>query len=842
MMSSAAERALQNALRYALSRKDPYLTIEHLMLSLLGDAEVQEIVENCGGEVASLRENLETFLAKQRESLGKQQPQHLEPGNTEEAQKQTTPDHVPESLSPEAEEDQRSQTAQENNRNTDSTGENGRSLPTESEKRSRSSGSSQTQQQSHQPIATIALQKLLQRVVIKVRSVDKAEVQTGNLLIEIMDERESFASYFLRRQGIKRFDVIRYFSHGMNRDLGESSNAAQEDETPSSNEGETPTGNPTEPKQARGTKKSFLREFTVDLVRKARDGKLDPVVGREDAIERCLQILNRRTKNNPLLVGDPGVGKTAIADGIATRIAEGKVPTAMLEAEVFSLDMGLLIAGTRYRGDFEERLKGVLKEIKERPFGILFIDEIHNVIGAGATSGGTMDASNLLKPSLADRSLCCIGSTTFKEYRAVFEKDRALSRRFQKVDIAEPSIEECYVILAGIKADFEAHHNVTYSAQAIRAAVDLSAKHMQDKRLPDKAIDVIDEAGSRVSLANKTEKRKHLGVKDIEQTISRMAQIPMGSVTLDQKVELQNLDSLLKSQVFGQDAAIDQLVSAIKMSRAGLREDNKPVGCYLFTGPTGVGKTELTRQLALNMHIPLIRFDMSEYMERHSVARLTGAPPGYVGYEEGGLLTEAISKTPHAVLLFDEMEKAHPEVSNILLQVMDNGVLTDSNGKQADFRHAIIIMTSNAGARELVSSGIGFIPDSAENRSGSAVKELFSPEFINRLDAIVPFRHLDLSVVEKVIRKLLADFDTTLAKKKIHIEYDDAVVKWLYEKGYDKTYGARPLKRCIDTHVKKKLVDELLFGPVSKGGTVTLAVVKINEVEELEITCKPSKI
>jgi ATP-dependent Clp protease ATP-binding subunit ClpA len=841
MMSSAAERALQNALRYALSRKDPYLTIEHLMLSLLGDAEVQEIVENCGGEVASLRENLETFLSKQREAMGKQ-PQHLETSDPTETLKPKSEEPPPESRTQESDEGQHSEGTEEKPPRSDVAGGSSTSLPTEGEKRSRSSGNSKTQQQSHQPIATIALQKLLQRVVIKVRSVDKAEVQTGNLLIEIMDERESFASYFLRRQGIKRFDVLRYFSHGMNRDSGESNHAAPEDEPQSSSEGETPAGNQTDPKQTRGTKKSFLREFTVDLVRKARDGKIDLVVGREDAIERCLQILNRRTKNNPLLVGDPGVGKTAIADGIATRIAEGKVPASMTEAEVFSLDMGLLIAGTRYRGDFEERLKGVLKEIKERPFGILFIDEIHNVIGAGATSGGTMDASNLLKPSLADRSLCCIGSTTFKEYRAVFEKDRALSRRFQKVDISEPSIEECYVILAGIKGDFEAHHNVTYSAQAIRAAVDLSAKHMQDKRLPDKAIDVIDEAGSRVSLANKTEKRKHVGVKEIEQTISRMAQIPMGSVTLDQKVELQNLDSLLKSQVFGQDAAIDQLVSAIKMSRAGLREDNKPVGCYLFTGPTGVGKTELTRQLALNMHIPLIRFDMSEYMERHSVARLTGAPPGYVGYEEGGLLTEAISKTPHAVLLFDEMEKAHPEVSNILLQVMDNGVLTDSNGKQADFRHAIIIMTSNAGARELVSSGIGFIPDSAENRSGSAVKELFSPEFINRLDAIVPFKHLDLNVVEKVIRKLLSDFDATLAKKKVHIEYDDAVVKWLYEKGYDKTYGARPLKRCIDNHVKKKLVDELLFGPVSKGGTVTIAVIKVNDIEELSINCRPSKI
>jgi ATP-dependent Clp protease ATP-binding subunit ClpA len=687
--------------------------------------------------------------------------------------------------------------------------------------------------QSHQPVATIALQKLLQRVVIKVRSVDKSTVETGNLLIEILDEKDSFASYFLRRQGVKRFDVIRYFSHGLGRlAAGQSDDAnGRGDEQPNQahddpqegQQGQEPRGN------SKSTRKSFLREFAVDLVKKAKDGKIDPVVGRADVIERCIQILNRRTKNNPLLVGDPGVGKTAIADGIAARIAAGQVPAALAQAEIFSLDMGMLIAGTRYRGDFEERLKGVVKEIKDRPFGILFIDEIHNVIGAGATSGGTMDASNLLKPSLADRSLCCIGSTTFKEFRSVFEKDRALSRRFQKVDVNEPTADETFAILSGIKKEFEEHHNVAYSNKSIRAAVDLSIKHLQDKRLPDKAIDVIDEAGSRVALANTTGKRRQVTVKDIEQTISRMAQIPMGTVTVDQRIELQNLAGDLKAKVFGQDDAIDALVGSIKMSRAGLREDRKPVGCYLFTGPTGVGKTELTKQLAESLHIPLIRFDMSEYMERHSVARLTGAPPGYVGYEEGGLLTEAITKSPHAVLLFDEMEKAHPEVSNILLQVMDNGTLTDSNGKVADFRNAILIMTSNAGARELTSSGIGFLPDTAANRSGAAVKELFSPEFVNRLDAIVPFKHLELAVVEQVIRKLLEEFAGTLTKKRVRFVYDDAVIKWLYEKGYDKTYGARPLKRCIDNSIKKRLVDDLLFGAISKGGKVT-ACVKDNEL------------
>lgn len=817
MMSSASEKALQSALRYAIARRDPYLTIEHLMLALLGDAEVQEILEHCGAEIAELRRSLDAFLARQRENLGVSSRPAAEP--------------PPASGSPRTDGDQAS--------TPDSAGKTDTAAP-RSEQPGRDDGSPNQSltpgATSHQPVATIALQKLLQRVVIKVRSVDRTSVETGNLLIEILDEKDSFASYFLRRQGIKRFDVIRYFSHGLGRAAEGQSDAASSgsqddlDSTPrdASTEGGEGPGEGSSTTDSRGTKanrKSFLREFATDLVKKARDGKIDPVIGRSEVIERCIQILNRRTKNNPLLVGDPGVGKTAIADGIAARIAAGQVPAALSKAEIYSLDMGMLIAGTRYRGDFEERLKGILREIKERPFGILFIDEIHNVIGAGATSGGTMDASNLLKPSLADRSLCCIGSTTFKEFRSVFEKDRALSRRFQKVDVGEPSAEETYAILSGIKRDFEEHHNVSYSDKAIRAAVDLAVKHLQDKRLPDKAIDVLDEAGSRVSLLNSSGKRRPVTVKDIEQTISRMAQIPLGSVTVDQKVELQNLGTRLKAQVFGQDEAIDALVGSIKMSRAGLREDKKPVGCYLFTGPTGVGKTELTKQLAECLHIPLIRFDMSEYMERHSVARLTGAPPGYVGYEEGGLLTEAITKSPHAVLLFDEMEKAHPEVSNILLQVMDNGTLTDSNGKVADFRNAILIMTSNAGARELVSSGIGFLPEGAESRSGAAVKELFSPEFINRLDAIVSFKHLDLNVVDKVIRKLLSEFAQTLAKKKVKLSFDDEVVQWLYNKGYDKTYGARPLKRCIDTHIKKRLVDDLLFGALAKGGQVTVRIV-----------------
>lgn len=759
MMSAASEHALQKALQYALEQKDQFLTIEHLLWSLLFDDEVRDILEGCGGDVETIRQNLEAFLAKQRDAVGR-----LE-----------TPDQ---------------------------------------EKQAQHTGARA------QPVATIALQKLLQRVMVKVRSVEKTEVRTGNLLIEILDERESFASYFIRRQGIKRFDVVRYFSHG----LSERSAASQ---AGGAKEIGGDMGDQDAHSKSRDgrKKKSMLAEFCVDLVAKARAGEIDPVIGRNETIDRCLQILNRRTKNNPLLVGEPGVGKTALADGIALRLAQGRVPEPLRNAEIFSLDLGSLLAGTRYRGDFEERLKGVLKELEDKPKGILFVDEIHTIIGAGATSGGTMDASNLLKPGLANRSLCCIGSTTFKEYRSIFEKDRALSRRFQKVDVLEPSPEEAIEILQGIKGEFEAHHGVTYSSNAVKASVDLSVKYLQDRRLPDKAIDILDEAGSRVSLRRKnSDKRSSVSVKEIEHVVSRMAQVPLGTVTVDQRAELKDLSAQLKSQVFGQDAAIEVLVHSIKMSRAGLKEDGKPVGCYLFTGPTGVGKTEVTRQLARLLNIKLIRFDMSEYMERHSVSRLTGAPPGYVGYEEGGLLTEAVTQTPHSVILFDEMEKAHPEVSNILLQVMDSGRLTDSNGKVADFRNAIIILTSNAGARELTHSGLGFIPESAETRSESAVKDLFSPEFINRLDAIVPFAHLGEEVVAQVIRKLLRELDENLRKKKISLQYSDSVVSLLFKKGYDKTYGARPLARCIDREIKKKLVDEMLFGSIEKGGIVKVDV------------------
>lgn len=757
MMSQAAERALQSALQFALEQKDQFLTIEHLLWSLLADDDVVEILQGCGAKISVLKQNLESFLARQRESVG--------------------------------------------------------TLP---------SGQSEDGKVA-QPVATLSLQKLLQRAVVKVRSVDKSAVETGNLLIEILDEKESFASYFIRRQGVKRFDVVRFFSHELGKP-GESLSDESEKSSGVHEEGSSDGAGHRRPR------KSLLAEFCVDLGKKAREGKLDEVVGRGDVIDRCLQILNRRTKNNPLLVGDPGVGKTAVADGIALRLTRGEVPKPLRDAEIFSLDMGALIAGTRYRGDFEERLKGVLKELEQRKRGILFIDEIHTIIGVGATSGGTMDASNLLKPGLANRSLCCIGSTTFKEYRAIFEKDRALSRRFQKVDVNEPNESESVAILNGIKSSFEEHHGVTYSQKAIRAAVDLSVKHLQDRRLPDKAIDVLDEAGSFASLQGRAGKKRTVSVRDIETVMSKMAQIPLGSVSVDQRAELKHLAAELKAQVFGQDEAIDALVSAIKMSRAGLRADDRPVGCYLFTGPTGVGKTEVTRQLARLLSVKLIRFDMSEYMERHSVARLTGAPPGYVGYEEGGLLTEAISQTPHAVVLFDEMEKAHPEVSNVLLQVMDNGRLTDSNGKVADFRNAIIVMTSNAGARELTASGIGFIPEDAQSRSGQAVKEIFSPEFLNRLDAVVPFAHLKEEVVSQVIRKLLREFADQLRPKKIHLLYTDAVVSWLFRKGYDRTYGARPLGRCIDREIKKKLVDELLFGALEKGGTVSIDVAESAEV------------
>jgi ATP-dependent Clp protease ATP-binding subunit ClpA len=663
-----------------------------------------------------------------------------------------------------------------------------------------------------QPATTLALQRLLQRALLRVRSAQKEHVETSNLLIEIFNETDSYAAFFLTDQGVTRFEVIRYYSHGKGRKETTQSRTASSTPPPSSSQ---PSGGEEAPANA---SKTPLDLFTVNLNERARKGLIDPIIGREDVIDRAIQILNRRTKNNPILVGDPGVGKTAIADGLALRIVQGKMPANLAKAEIFSLDMGSLIAGTRFRGDFEERLKGVVKAIEEKPRGILFIDEIHTLVGAGATSGGAMDASNLLKPSLANGSLCCIGSTTFKEYRAAFERDKALSRRFQKIEVKEPSVSEAIQIMEGLKSKYEDFHNVSFPPKVVKAAVELSVRFIQDRHLPDKAIDVLDELGSRMALRNKDTKRKIARVKDVEDVIASIAQIPSKNITSDQKEQLQNIEQELKNVIFGQEQAIDSIASSIKLSRSGLGNPQKPIGCYLFAGPTGVGKTELCRQLARLMGVPLLRFDMSEYMEKHSVSRLTGAPPGYVGYEEGGHLTEAVSKSPYAVLLFDEMEKAHPEVSNILLQIMDNGTLTDSNGKKTDFRNTILIMTSNAGARELAAQGIGFLPDNGSGKATEAIKQLFSPEFINRLDAIVTFSPLGKEMLLKVIDKYIVQLQEQLAPKKISLDVTPEARAWLFEKGYTPAYGARPFERMINQEIKKPLVNEILFGKLKDGG------------------------
>lgn len=663
-------------------------------------------------------------------------------------------------------------------------------------------------QPSPNPELTLAFHRVIQRAVIQVQSSAKKQVTSGNVLIALFGETESHAVYFLEQQGISRFEVINYYSHGMKKQIVPSQHEEGEDIDVD--------GLPKDE-----SKKSPLDAFCVNLNKRAEAGLIDPLIGREDVVERCLQILSRRTKNNPLLIGDPGVGKTAIADGLALKIHEGKVPDHLQNATVYSLDMGALLAGTKFRGDFEERLKAVVQAIEKEPNGILFIDEIHTVVGAGSTSGGSMDASNLLKPALAAGTLHCLGSTTHKEYRQSFEKDRALARRFQKVDIGEPSVEETVKILQGLQTRYEDFHRVRYSAGAIRAAAELAGKHIHGRKLPDKAIDVIDEAGAKIRMNAKGRGVKNVSVKDIEGVVSAISQVPVQAVSTDDRKSLQNLDGELKRRIFGQDKAIEALVAAIKLSRAGLARDRKPIGCFLFAGPTGVGKTEVCRQLAEILGNQLIRFDMSEYMEKHAVARLVGAPPGYVGYDEGGLLTEAVQKSPYAVLLFDEMEKAHPDIANILLQVMDNGLLTDSNGKTVDFRNVILVMTSNAGAREVAKGTIGIQNAAAESGlSDEAIKKAFSPEFINRLDSVIHFAQLEEKTIFNIVEKFLGELNETLKKKKVILEADDAAKKWLVQKGYNKVYGARPMARAVDEHVKKPLVDEILFGKLSKGGSV----------------------
>jgi ATP-dependent Clp protease ATP-binding subunit ClpA len=668
---------------------------------------------------------------------------------------------------------------------------------------------------------TLGFQRVLQRAVFHVQSSGKKEVTGSNVLVAIFSEKQSQAVYFLNLQDITRLDVVNYISHGMPQLPGERDAGEQEASLETEAQAEA----------------SPLESYATNLNQLAIDGKIDPLIGREVEIERTVQILCRRRKNNPLYVGDAGVGKTALAEGLARMITEERVPEVLRDATIYALDMGTLIAGTKYRGDFEKRLKGVIKEVQKDPGAILFIDEIHTVIGAGAASGGVMDASNLIKPVLANGEIRCIGSTTYEEYRGIFEKDHALARRFQKIDVPEPTLEETVAILHGLKSRFEEHHGVLYDTEALDAAVELSARHINDRRLPDKAIDVIDEAGASLRLQPVGERGDRVTVEMIENIVAKMARIPAKSVSASDRKSLRTLERDLKLTIFGQDQAIEALGSAIKMSRSGLREEDKPIGMFLFAGPTGVGKTEVTRQLAMIMGVELIRFDMSEYMERHTVSRLIGAPPGYVGFDQGGLLTEAVTKNPHSVVLLDEIEKAHPEVFNLLLQVMDHGTLTDNNGRKADFRNAVLVMTTNAGAQEMSRASIGFTRQDHSSDGMSVIQKSFSPEFRNRLDAIIQFAPLKIDSVKRVVDKLIVELEAKLGSNNVTIELDDAARDWIAERGYDQQMGARPMARVIQEHIKRPLADELLFGSLADGGHVRVTV---GEDGELKLSPEPA--
>ena len=657
---------------------------------------------------------------------------------------------------------------------------------------------------------TLGFQRVLQRAVFHVQSSGKKEVTCTNVLVAIFSEKQSQAVYFMDLQDVTRLDVINYISHGLPQVPGESSGDAQESSLDSEVEPEA----------------SPLEQYATNLNQRAMDGKIDPLIGREVEIERTVQILCRRRKNNPLYVGDAGVGKTALAEGLARMITEERVPEILRDSTIYALDMGTLVAGTKYRGDFEKRLKGVIAEVSEDPGAILFIDEIHTVIGAGAASGGVMDASNLIKPVLANGEIRCIGSTTYSEYRGIFEKDHALARRFQKIDVPEPSLEETVAILQGLKSRFEEHHGIKYDSDALQSAAELSMRHINDRRLPDKAIDVIDEAGASLRLQPESERGNRVTVDMVENVVAKMARIPPKSVSSSDRDALRTLERDLKLTIFGQDQAIEALGSAIKMSRSGLREEDKPIGSFLFAGPTGVGKTEVTRQLALCTGVELIRFDMSEYMERHAVSRLIGAPPGYVGFDQGGLLTEAVTKNPHAVVLFDEIEKAHPEVFNLLLQVMDHGTLTDNNGRKADFRNVIIVMTTNAGAQEMSRASIGFTQQDHSSDGMEIIRKAFSPEFRNRLDSIIQFASLDINSVKRVVDKLVVELEAKLDSNNVTFELDDAARQWIAERGYDPKMGARPMARIIQEHIKRPLAEELLFGSLADGGHVRITVDK----------------
>ncbi|NBW98605.1 ATP-dependent Clp protease ATP-binding subunit ClpA [bacterium] len=749
------EKTISKAIRLATDHHNEYVTLEHILLAGLEDPEISDIIEGCSGDREILKTQLNAFIQEQLDVF---EDSHVSDG---------TP--LPAKLS--------------------------------------------AAEKEHKPILTVAFHRVVQRAILQVESAGKAIVSTGNVLISMLREEDSHAVFFLQQQGITHFEVIRYFSHGIDRSRG--------DETDESSD-ETSQSEPAQKKRAASDKTSPLEAFTVNLNDRAQKGLIDPLIGREDVLERVAQVLSRRTKNNVLLVGEPGVGKTAIADGLALKIVQGLVPDKLKSATVYALDLGALISGTKYRGDFEGRLKSVVKALEEIPGSILFIDEMHTLVGAGATGGGSVDASNLLKPALAHRTLTCIGTTTYKEYRSYLEKDQALLRRFQKIDVREPSLEDTLKILEGLKPRYEDFHRVQFSPEILKAIGELSSRYIHSRPLPDKAIDVMDEVGARLRLKAGGDAYLQATLKDVESVVSSIAQVPTQSVSSDDKEQLKNLETELKTVIFGQDAAIEKLVASIKLSRAGLGNPLKPIGCYLFIGPTGVGKTEVTKQLARLLGNELIRFDMSEYMEKHAVSRLVGAPPGYVGYDEGGLLTERVAKSPYAVLLFDEMEKAHPDIANILLQVMDNGKLTDTNGKVVDFRNVILIMTSNVGSREVAKQGMGIMPRATDARAENAVKNAFSPEFINRLDAIVPFSQLSKPMVMRVIDKTLGEVEKTLSAKKIQLEVSSGAKELLFEIGFDPSFGARPIARAIDEHIKKKLVDEILFGQLVEGGTVVV--------------------
>ena len=660
------------------------------------------------------------------------------------------------------------------------------------------------------PQETLGFHRVLQRAILHAQSAEKSEIHGGDLVAAMFREPDSYAAYLLQKQQITRFDVINYISHGISKVAGEREPDLAPDEE---EEGEG---------ESARTARDPLEAFTVNLVKQAKEGRIDPLIGRENEIERTIHILCRRRKNNPIYVGDPGVGKTAIAEGLALKIYQQQVPDVLKGAVIYALDMGALLAGTKFRGEFEARLKGVLNAIKKQRDAILFIDEIHTVVGAGATSGGSLDASNILKPALASGELRCIGSATYHDYKSYFERDRALARRFQRIEISEPSVDEAYQILQGLKGHYEKHHGVSYTSAALRTAAKLSAKHINDRHLPDKAIDVIDEVGASVKVLPPDKRKKTIGPKDIEKIIATMAKIPPRSVSVSDKEQLRNLDRDLKLTVFGQDEAIEIVASAIKLSRSGLGHPEKPIGCFLFSGPTGVGKTEVAKQLARTLGVEFIRFDMSEYMERHTVSRLIGAPPGYVGFDQGGLLTDAVNKTPYAVLLLDEIEKAHPDLFSILLQIMDHATLTDNNGRKADFRNIIMIMTTNAGAREISGAPLGFGKTSNVGKGKEAIEKMFSPEFRNRLDAMVSFNRLSPEVIERVVDKFIMELDIQLNEKKVFLHLSPKGRRWLAKRGYDPIFGARPMERLMQTEIKRSLAEEILFGKLQNGGKVDI--------------------